>query len=513
MYKKISVLLAILCTALIHAGKLELASPFTEHMVLQRNMEVPVWGWGTPNGNVKVSINGKTASTKVRKDGRWATKLPVLKAGGPYKFSVSSGEESINFSDVLVGEVWLCSGQSNMQMGLTRCGNGKKLLPEMKKRPIRSLSVKRIVSLEKQERFEGKWQTTPCPSAVGAFFAYNLQVGIDVPVGIIESCWGSASIEAYMPEEFAQILPHFKSELELMRKYDAKHVTAQLEKEATGERRSRKMDIFFRTRVNGIYNAMLHPLAPYAMRGMVWYQGEANAGGALGSMRQYGESIVHWCKYLRQLWNKEDFQFYAVMLPRFKYICPGSPSQDPTTPDAYSWAWMRESQQKVLTLANTAMVNTIDCGDLKDIHPKDKEPIGKRLALLAQANIHGMDVQANGPTFKKLEKVGAKSLRVYFEHADGLTTTDNQPPTGFWVAGKDMVWKPAMAKIEKSTVVLTCDEVKRPTFVRYAFAGFPKVNLVNKAKLPAFPFRTDSYCPEEYKKPHTPRETVKYRMK
>ena len=496
--KIIFLVILMLGPSLAQAGKLELASPFTEHMVLQRGMEVPIWGWGTPNSKVLVSINGKSSLTKVGRDGKWRTKLPELKAGGPYKFSVKSDNESISISDVLIGEVWLCSGQSNMKMELTKAHNGDKMLPEMKKRPIRSLAVKRVISLKKEERFEGKWVTTPCSSAVGAFFAYHLQLEIDVPVGIIESCWGSASIEGYMPEEFANKLPHFKKELDLMKKFDAKHVTAQLEKEAAGKKRTKRMDIFFRTRVNGIYNAMIHPIAPYAMRGMVWYQGEANAMGALGSIRQYGESIVLWCEYLRQLWKRDDFQFYAVMLPRYRQN---------------NWTWMRESQQKVLTLPNTAMANTIDCGNLKIIHPGDKEPIGKRLALLAQANIHKMKVEAQGPTFKKVVKEGSKSLRVYFSHAQGLSTTNDQPPTGFWLAGKDMVWKSATAKIEKGTVVLSWNEKQAPTFVRYAFAGFPEVNLINKAKLPAFPFRTDSYFPKEYSKPHKPSETSRYRIK
>lgn len=476
---------------------LEVASPFTEHMVLQREMAVPIWGWGEPGERVSISVAGKSARGNVKSDGRWKVTLPKLKAGGPHVLTVESGDDKIEISDVLVGEVWICSGQSNMQMGYNRLKNYEPMLEAARQLPIRSLPVERRVRFTPQERFAGEWRSEPCQSAVGFVFAYELQKALGVPVGIIEASWGSSSIEGWMPMSFQKRLPHFRREMEAFEKYDRVHLEQLLQKESNGEKRIREDDIYMRTRPNVLYNAMLYPIAPYAVRGLAWYQGEANSN-ALANMRQYSESLPLWRDHLCELWGREDFFVMGVMLPRYGRIASGSPVDSTTAPDAHSWAWFRESQTRLLDRPHTAIVNTIDLGDIKNIHPNDKEPIGERMALIVRSQIHGEKVVSSGPVFERLEKSRARTLRIQFANAEGLQTTDGGSPRAFWIAGSDRVWKPAKAEIVGTAVALRSDEVTDPEAVRYAFAGFPDVNLVNAAGLPAMPFRTDSDTPDGY---------------
>ncbi|MDA0349717.1 MAG: sialate O-acetylesterase [Verrucomicrobia bacterium] len=481
----------------IEGHALELASPFSEHMILQREMPVPVWGWGKSGENVEVSIAGISSTTEVGKDGRWKMTLAELPAGGPYVFQAKSGSSVIEYSDVLVGEVWICSGQSNMQMGYNQLKDSEALLKVAKKQPIRSLEVKRNVRFTPQEKFSGHWVVEPCKSAVGFMFALELQQALGVPVGIIEASWGSSSLEGWLPLSMTEQLPHFRREMKAFEKFDRAETERLIEKDIRGETREREDDIYMRTRPNILYNAMLYPVAPYAARGLVWYQGEANSG-TLAHMRQYGETLPLWCKHLRELWGRDEFHFLAVMLPRYGRVAAGSPSESATAPNAYSWAWFREAQQQLLTLPHTGIANTIDLGDKKNIHPKDKEPIGKRLALLAQKQIPGSKVIASGPVLHTFSKTGDNSLRITFLNAEGLHTTDGKSPREFWVAGPDLIWLHARADLEDESVVLRWEGKLNPVAVRYAFSAFPNVNLVNGAGLPAMPFRTDTDRPPGY---------------
>lgn len=479
-------------------GPLKLASVFTDHMVLQRQMEVPVWGFGVSGSNVTVSVAGQSASTTVGDDGRWKLELPELPAGGPYQMKVTGGETVVAVTDVLVGEVWIASGQSNMKMEYTSLANSKKLWKQACDLPIRSLPVPRTVNFLPQESMQGKWQVKPCSSAVAMTFALDLQQALDIPVGIIETSYGSSSIEGWMPESFTQKLPHFARMLQDFQGADRQRVAAILKKEEDGGSRSRADDIFLRTRPNVIYNAMMAPLAPYGCRGILWYQGEANTK-SIDAMRQYAQSLPMWVEHLRELWGREDLHVMAVMLPRYGRIS-GGPTKDPEAPDAHSWAWFRESQQKLLGLPHTGIANTIDLGHKTNIHPKDKQPIGNRLSLLAQHQIHGKQVAAYGPTFKQLRtvvresKAGGKTeaeCQIQFEHAVGLTTVDGKPPREFWGLDETGKWEPAIARIEGDRVILRFNGGWKPKAVRYAFSGYPDVNLVNESGLPALPFRTD----------------------
>jgi sialate O-acetylesterase len=473
------------------SGELNLGSLFGDKMVLQRDLPVRVWGWGEAGEMVAASIAGKKATGQVGKDGRWRLELDALAAGGPHELRVTSGGESVVCKDVLVGEVWICSGQSNMQMGYGGIPEIKKLVADSAGRAIRNFTVQQNVAFDPQNRCVGSWQDGPSGSAVAASFAVDLQAALNVPVAVILTCWGSSSIEGWMPVDLTETLPHFKAEMVRFEKEDRAKVAHIKANEQGKARWTRKDNIYLRTRPNILYNAMMHPLAPYSVRGLAWYQGEANSGSVKNSI-QYGESLQVWSQRLRKEFENNELHILGVMLPGFGRIYGGSPSKELDSPAALSWAFFRESQLKLLNVPHTGIANTVDLGDVKNIHPKDKRPIGQRLALLAQRDAVGMKVVAAGPLYKS-HKVEGKTVTVSFKDGAGLKTKDGEAPKGFWLCGDDKKWMPATARVDGASVVLESPGIAKPIAVRYAFAAMPQVNLVNGAGLPAYPFRTDSF--------------------
>jgi len=469
-------------------AQLSVASPFTDNAVLQQAMPVPVWGKADPKTVVTVEFAGQKKSSKANADGRWKVELDPLTASfEAEELTVAcSGGETLSLKNVLVGEVWICSGQSNMQMGHGQISKVKALIPLVQN--IRTFTVKRTVAMTEQDRCEGQWKESHPDSAVALSFGYFLEKAADVPVGIVLTCWGSSSIEGWMPRDMTAKLPHFKK---IMQDFDAdQEKLARIESILNGPKPwGRKNDIFLRTRPNVIYNAMMHPLVPMACRGIAWYQGEANAK-QVGSMLQYGKTLPAWIKRYRQEWGRDDLHVMAVMLPGFAKGLEDRAAR----PDQNSWAWMRESQLKVLDVPHTSIANTIDLGHPTNIHPKDKLPIGKRLAWLAVRETPGQTIEASGPVMQRAELKDGKIV-VQFDHADGLKTSDGEPPCGFWLADDSKKWVKADAKLSGQTVVLNSSELATPRYVRYAFAGKPDVNLVNAAGLPAYPFRTDTFKP------------------
>lgn len=485
--------IAVLAFAWIVPGvvraELTVASPFTHNAVLQQKMAVPIWGKADPDATVTVDFFGQRKTAVADSSGGWRVVLDPLKASSePHKLSVvsSAGDEKLTLGNVLVGEVWICSGQSNMQMGVNAVPAIKALAPASKN--IRKFTVKQTVSFTEQSNCSGQWEEQHPDSAVAFAFAAFLEKEADVPVGIIQACWGSSSIEGWMPRDMTTKLPHFEK---VMQGFDAdKEKRAKIESILNGRKPwGRTNDIFLRTQPNIIYNAMMHPLAPLACRGIVWYQGEAN-GNNIPSMFQYGKTLPAWIQRYREEWGRDDLHFLLVMLPGY---ARGLKDQA-ANPAAQSWAWMRESQLKALDLPHTSVANTIDLGLANDIHPKDKLPIGKRLALLAARDVMGRDIEARGPLLNRVEST-EDGLIVHFDHATGLKTLDGKPPTGFWVADDSKKWVKAEAKVSEETVMLTSSKRTKPLYVRYAFAGKPNVNLVNAASLPAYPFRTDTFEP------------------
>lgn len=475
------------------AGDLRLASPFTEHMVLQRDMPIRVWGEAAPGAMITVTLDKSTISTECNSEGQWSVTLPSHKAGGPFVFSVRSGNETVSFSDVMVGEVWVCSGQSNMFMSYKGIPDIEALKP--KAQNIRTFKFKNTVAFEEQDYIDGEWVEEVPNSAVAFSFAYFLEQEADVPVGIILTCWGSSSIEGWMPRDMTEKLPHFKK---IMEDFDADAVKkAKIDSILLVEERTTPGDIFLRRQPNIIYNAMMKPFVSYACRGIVWYQGEANAN-KIDGMLQYGKSLPLWIQRMREEWNQPDFYFLGVMLPGYgKQLKPLELTDSlMESPEALSWAWMRESQCKALELPNTAIATTIDLGLKTNIHPHDKLPVGQRLALLAAKTTLGKKGLADGPVFKNA-KQKRNTIVLSYENAKGLKTTDGEAPKAFWLADDSGKWFRADAKIKGEKVILSATELEQPKYVRYAFSAMPKVNLVNEANLPARPFRTDSFPPQK----------------
>ncbi|QDU91260.1 hypothetical protein Pla175_46800 [Pirellulimonas nuda] len=491
LFAALLVALPLLAAPQAHQAGLQLGSLFQDHMVLQRERPVPVWGTATPGAAITVEFADQKKNATADAAGGWRVDLAPLEAcfePRTMRVASSSGPEAIVLSDVLVGEVWICAGQANMVMPAGRAPKVNALVPKAKN--LRTFQVENTVAFDEQETCAGQWRLAGPGSAVAFAFAYYLEQSADAPIGIILSAWGSSSIEGWMPRDMTERLPHFAA---IMEGFDAdlpakERVEAILAK--PGERATRD-DIFLRTRPNILYNAMMKPLAPYACRGLVWYQGEANANSAAG-MQQYGKTLPLWIERYRRLWGSEDAHFLVVMLPGFGQRFGGP--VEPEDPAALSWAWMRESQLRAQDLPAVGVVNTIDLGMLGNIHPNDKLPIGRRLALLAARDTLGKDVVAQGPTMSRVEASG-DAVTVYFDHADGLKTSDGRPPTAFWLAGDEAHWTPAEARIEAGAVVLRAAELPAPRYVRYAFSAKPTVNLVNGAGLPAYPFRTDRFKP------------------
>ena len=485
--------------------ELALGSLFQEHLVLQRDLAVPVWGTAAPGAMVTVTFADQKQTAPADAAGKWRVNLKPLAASfQPRTMTVSSSSATgaVVLTNVLVGEVWICSGQSNMQLPVNGAPQVKALLPKAKH--LRSFTVKRTVAFTEQDTCEGTWVEQPPDSAVAFGFAYFLEQAADAPVGIILTCWGSSSLEAWMPRDLTATVPHFKTTME---EFDANSTTLDRIKAALAGPQpwSKQEDIFLRQQPNLLYNAMMKPLAPYACRGLVWYQGERNTQamtpmsgenwvGRNSGMLRYGAALKQWMQRYRQEWQREDFQFLIVMLPGYGKVLNAGAAGDAENPNVHSWAWMRESQLQALELPQVAVANTIDLGHLKNIHPTDKLPIGQRLALLAARDTLGQKIEAQGPVMRTVAPRGNK-LVVQFDHASGLKTRDGQSPTGFWLADESAQWVRAEAAINGPTVELQAPELAKPLYVRYAFAGMPQVNLVNGADLPAYPFRTDQFNP------------------
>ena len=499
-----AVLLLVIAFQATVQADLTVASPFTDNAVLQRDMPVPVWGTAEAGTTVTVNFSGQKKTSVADDNGIWKIRLDSMPANAkPQVLQVSAGESKVSFANVVVGEVWICSGQSNMQMATGAVPKVKALIPKAKN--LRTFEVKRIVSLTEQDNLKGKWVEGPPNSAVAFSFAYFLEQAGDVPVGIILTCWGSSSLEAWMPRDMTETVPHFKT---MMNEFDAN--TKNREKITSilngPHPWSGKDDIFLRRQTNVLYNAMIHPIIPYACRGLVWYQGERNTQSMLGmpdtpqwwsrnsGMLKYGDTLKAWIKRYRTGWGNDKMQFMIVMLPGYFKPSKTGPKTGAQDPTAHSWAWMRESQLKALDLPHTSVINTIDLGSEKNIHPKDKLPIGKRLALMAARDTLGQDVESQGPVMKKVDARGSQ-LVIQFDHAEGLKTLDGKAPTGFWIADESANWVQAKAELKDQAVILSSPKVKDPLYIRYAFVGKPNVNLVNSADLPAYPFRTDTFKP------------------
>ncbi len=508
--KNVVGLLLVLLVAPLALADVELASPFTDHMVIQREMAVPVWGWADADEKVTVTLGDQTKSTSACGKGKWSVKLDPVDAGGPYVLKVQ-GANKIEINDVLVGEVWVCSGQSNMAMSVASSANYPAEQAAANHPKIRMFGVARRTAAEPQEKCGGAWAVCS-PTTVGGFsaaayfFGRRLHKELGVPVGLINTSWGGTPVQAWTCLDVQKSMPELKPMLESWEQRIASY-DPEAEKERYEKRLAVWKDKAAKAKEAGqkpprrprppvapdasphrpasLYNGMITPLAPYAIRGGIWYQGESNAGGG-GTAKLYGlqlqAMIVNW----RNMWDQGDFQFIWVQLPNFR-----APQTQPSEPSG--WVTVCEEMKNSLSLVNTGMAVTIDIGEEKDIHPKNKQDVGKRLAQWALATTYKKDMVACGPLYKSMAKKGDKIV-LQFDHTDGgLVAKDGGPLKGFAIAGADRKFVWADAKIIGDTVVVSSPEVKDPVAVRYAWATNPIHGLLNKAGLPASLFRTDDW--------------------
>jgi len=500
----LAVLLLVGLAALPARADVRLPGFFTDHMVLQRDMPVPIWGWADPGEKVVVSLDSKTAEVTACSKGRWMVKLDSMSAGGPYVLKVS-GKNTIELKDVLVGEVWLGSGQSNMAMTVGGCRDFEQEKAAADLPQIRHVTIARRPAETPQDDCVGQWQVCS-PETVGGFsataffFGRELHRELGVPVGLINSSWGGTPVEAWAGvkaqqahEELKPMLDDWQQRIAGFDPEKAKQQYAQALarwEEAAKKARAAGKPVPRRPRPpadmrlsahrpGNLYNGMIAPLCPYAIRGGIWYQGESNAGRA----QTYGLQLATMIRNWRADWGYE-FPFAWVQLPNFQ-----TPQSQPSEG---GWALVREQMLQTLAVPKTGMAVTIELGEANNIHPKNKQDVGKRLALWALAEVYGKDIVYSGPIYKDMKREDGRII-LSFDHVDGGLVAKGGKLRGFAIAGEDRQFVWAEAGIEGDTVVVSSPEVKQPVAVRYAWASNPDCNLYNKAGLPASPFRTDQW--------------------
>ena len=512
MMRTARILVALLSVCLGHAAwaKVELAAIFTEHMVVQRDRPIPVWGWAPPGQAVTARLAGQQKAATANAQGRWQVEFAPLPAGGPHTLEVEAGEK-VTVTDVLVGEVWVCSGQSNMAFEMAGVRDAAKEMAEADYPLIRMWHQGCGASLQPQERciaLDGQWVVcTPAMvgrySAVGYFFARDLHRQLKVPIGMIHTSWGATSAAQWTSEDALAAEPKLQSVLDFERRVVNDYIDAviklapELQKWKDMAQAAAARDglpppapltplpadpVNLYTHLpTAVFNYMLNPLTAYSIRGVIWYQGEQDNTVA----EQYRTAFPTLIRDWRQRFRDPKMPFLFVQLCTIN-----APPEEP--PERSCFAELREAQAACLSVSNTAMAVTIDLGDINDGHPRNKQDVGKRLALAARATVYGEKVAFEGPTYRGMKGEGSK-IRLAFDHAaGGLVTRNQEAPRGFAVAGKDgkFVW--AQAKVEGESVLVWSDRVAQPAAVRYAWADMPLCNLYNQAGLPAVPFRTDA---------------------
>ncbi|WP_298141162.1 sialate O-acetylesterase [Flavobacterium sp.] len=453
MRNKLFLFLFIISNSIM--ANISLPTIFSDNMVLQRNSEIKIWGWANPKEEIKITPSWNNQEYKVIADSHanWQITIPTPKEGGPFSI-LFKGYNEVILNNILIGEVWLCSGQSNMEMSASwGIENGDEEVKKANFSNIRFFTVPKKSASYPQNNLTGNWvvctpETMKNFSAVGYFFAKRLQEDLkDVPIGLISSNWGGTSAEVWMPESV------FKKEPELLK------ATANYEPNE-----------YCPVKPTLTYNAMIHPIVGFKIAGTIWYQGESNVGSTI-----YDKTLATLISSWRELWN-DEFPFYYVQIAPYQY-----------GENHFGGAEVRDFQRRTLKLSKTGMVVTSDISPIDDIHPKNKKSVGIRLANLALVNTYKTNSNlVNGPLFKDL-KINKSKITVSFDYSDGLYFKDKKS-NQFEIAGSDNVYYLAKAEIKNNEVILTSDKVKKPIKARFAWTNTAQSQLFNKANLPASTF-------------------------
>ena len=471
-----------------------LPSLLADHMVVQRGLPVHVWGMAAPQESVTVTFRGETRSATADELGRWSIYLPAGEAGGPFSM-VAKATNAITLSDVMVGDVWVASGQSNMEFPMTGLKNADAEIAAAQHPEIRIFMVDHRPADYPQPDVPAKTWAACTPeraaksSAVAYYFAREVAAKQHVTVGLIETFWGGTTAESWTSlrslSADASLMPVFAERAKMVdsqgatvlqrqqEEHEFQKAVAQAQAEGKPAPWPQWHPDFAGWAPSALYNGMIAPLTPFAIRGVIWYQGESNAGPERAPI--YAHLFQTMIQDWRRSWDEGDFPFLFVQLANWK-----------TDPDA-RWPEVRDAQRQTLALKNTGMAVIIDVGDPDDLHPKDKLDVGLRLALNARAIAYGEKIEWLGPLYRQLTSE-EHALRIWFDHANGLTAKGGEL-TGFEVAGTDGKYSPAQARIEGASVIVSTETVPRPISVRYGWADAPTCNLYNREGLPASPFQ------------------------
>lgn len=483
------------------SAEVRLPAIISDHMVIQAGQPVKLWGWCDNGETVKVKLAGQEATATGGTT--WAVTLDPVKGPGTLELEVSGASNTITVKDILVGEVWLGSGQSNMQWPVKLTNNANDEIAAAKFPEIRLFSVPLVSNPEPQDDVKGQWvvcspETVSDFSAVLFYFGRHLHQQLNVPVGLINSSWGGTPAESWVSRDsltadadLKRIADAWDKELAAYPAAKAAYdqAKADWDKAAAQAKADGKPEPAGKPSAprgpehpwlaSGLYNAMIHPLVPFSIQGAVWYQGESNAGRAYQYRKLFQTLIQDW----RKVWGQPDQSFYFVQLANFTETKP--------EPAESEWAELREAQTMALDLPHTGQAVIIDIGEAKDIHPRNKQDVGKRLAFNALAKNYKKKVEFSGPMYKS-SKAKDGAITLSFDHAKGLQAKGDTL-SGFAIAGEDKTFYWADATIKGSKIVVSSPKVANPVAVRYAWANNPVCNLYNGADLPASPFRTDDW--------------------
>ena len=493
------------------AADVKLPALICDNMVIQQGVKTSVWGLAGAGEKVTVSVNKQSASATADAAGKWRVSLPAMKAGGPFEMTIS-GANTIKLANVMVGEVWLCAGQSNMAMAMGSRTPRREEIASGKFAGIRVFTVARTDAVKPRDDVRGRWlvcndrKTIATFSAVGWMFGREIHKARKVPVGLIQCSVGGTGIASWMSERVLAADPSFKADLarkakevarsdRLRADYQTKlaawrQAVAAAKANGTKPPRKPQPSRYVGKYATGFYNGMVHPLRRYAVGGAIWYHGGGNAY-SYGTAAHYEKLLPAMIKDWRGAWGR-NFHLIIVQQPNYH-----DRLDDPSggTNVQTGWARLREAQLKTLAVANTSLAVTIDLGMARNIHPPNKTDVALRTALVARAKVYGEKLVYSGPRFASMKIAGAQA-RLSFTHVGGgLVAKGGGKLAGFAIAGADKQWHWADAVIDGEAIVVSAAKVAAPVAVRYAWADNPDCNLYNAAGLPASPFRTDNWTP------------------